>query len=466
MILLITTEVTKMKKLLKKSLAVILALMLLSGSMVCLAAAPEGKELDYKSYVLLGDSIASGWSDVEDIESRFVRVPGSYGDLVAKDLGLTDENYYPMACIGFRTVEMRYILEEDFEPDRFLYYSIDEDLMDTVYAPAMRKAIAETDLITLNVGGNDWGSFLGWHVFEEMDKAEIENEKFMAEIKKYLEEESGVITADKIIDIAALCNALPELAQILPFALEEGIRNYFTNWNYMIEDIYALNPDVTLLVIGMFDNSLQDPESDKVTINENEDPKVTQLKRTLGQTVVDIANTPMKEGAKKYGYIFVDTAGTLCEEYHPSRTANGGHRHIADRILEALPDTGFAYTDVDKASAEFNAIEYLTRNGIMQGRTETTFAPDEKITSTELEKVLFNLTGKENLVTKAETVVSRTELAVAMYRTASELNSGFMGFVKAFTVFCRTLLEGGVFGFASPITRAQAAMAVMNLIKN
>ena len=173
-----------MKKLMKKSFAVILALMLLSGSMICLAVKPEGKELDYKSYVLLGDSIASGWSDVEDIESRFTRVEGSYGDLVAKDLGI--ENYYPMACIGFRTVEMRYILEEDYEGDKYLYYSIDKDLMDTVHAPAMRKAIAETDLITLNVGGNDWGSFLGWHVFDELDKAEGENEEFLAQLEEYL----------------------------------------------------------------------------------------------------------------------------------------------------------------------------------------------------------------------------------------------------------------------------------------
>ena len=160
-----------MKKLIKKSLAVILALMLLSGSMVCLAAAEDKADKQYNSYVLLGDSIASGWSDVKEIESRFTRVEGSYGDLVAKDLGIADENYYPMACIGFRTVEMRYILEEDFEADRFLYYSIDKEEMDTKHAPAMRKAIAETDLITLNVGGNDWGSFLGWHVYEEIGRA-------------------------------------------------------------------------------------------------------------------------------------------------------------------------------------------------------------------------------------------------------------------------------------------------------
>lgn len=450
-----------MKKLIKKSLAVILALMLLSGSMVCLAAAPEGKELDYKSYVLLGDSIASGWSDVEDIESRFVRVEGSYGDLVAKDLGISDENYYPMACIGFRTVEMRYILEEDFEADRFLYYSIDKELMDTVHAPAMRKAIAETDLITLNVGGNDWGSFLGWHVFEELDKAESENAEFLAQLEKYLTEAS-FISFDTVVEIASYCNAIPELVQILPQALNEGLTNYFTNWNYMIEDIYALNPDVTLLVIGMFDNSLQDPDSPYVSNDGS--INTTNVLGSLGQTIIDVANIPMIEGAKKYGYTFVDTTGTLCEEHHPSRTENGGHRFIADRILEALPDTSFPYEDVEKSSVAYNAIEYLTRNDIMQGRTETTFAPDEKITSTELERALFALTGKENIVIPADSAVSRVELSVAAYKAVSELNSGIMGFVKAFTTFFTVLFEDGAFGFASGVTRAQAAMAIMYII--
>ena len=160
-----------MKNFLKKSAAIFLTLVMLSGMFTCFAAYDfGGKDVSgYKSYVLLGDSIASGWSDVEDIESRFVRVEGSYGAYVADDLGV--EEYHPMACIGFRTVEMRYILEEDFEPDRFLYYSIDKELMDTVHAPAMIEAITNADLITLNIGCNDWGSFLGWHVFEELDKA-------------------------------------------------------------------------------------------------------------------------------------------------------------------------------------------------------------------------------------------------------------------------------------------------------
>ncbi len=455
-----------MKNLLKKSAAVFLTLVMLSGIFTCFAYDFGDKDVSgYKSYLLLGDSIASGWSDVMDIESRFVRVEGSYGAYVADDLGV--ENYYPMACIGFRTVEMRYILEENFEPDRFLYYSIDEELMDTVYAPAMRKAIAETDLITLNIGGNDWGSFLGWHVMEEMDKQEDVNEEFIEEAKKYLETAGTTEdTMDALVDIAALCGALPDIAQALPKALETGLRNYFINWNYMIEDILALNPDVTLLVIGMFDNSLQDPNSEYVTVNENEDPAVTNLKQTIGQTVVDFANIPMKEGASKYGYIFVDTTGTLCEEFHPSRTENGGHRFIADRILEALPDSAFPFTDVEKSSKYFNAVEYLYRNGIMDGTTVTTFAPDEEITSAELEKALFAITGKENLASKSDLSVSRVSLAASLFNASSALKGGISGFVSGIKLFVGTIFAAGPFGMFANITRGDAALSLMTLIND
>ena len=375
-------------KILKKTLAVILCLCLLSGLSVCFAADTEKKYLDYKSYVLLGDSVASGWSDVEEIESRFVRVEGSYGAYLADDLGV--EEYHPMACIGFRTVEMRYIFEEDFEPDRFLYYSIDKEEMDNKYAPAMRKAVSEADLITLNIGGNDWGSFLGWHVYEEMDKQEA-NSQFIAELKKYLEEGNaadpdGQATIDAIIDIAAVCGALPDLFRILPFALKEGLENFFTNWNYMIEDIYALNPDVTLVVVGMFDNSIQAEEDWAERQNSEEKLYVSQM-------IIDFANIPMVEGAKKYGYIYVDTAGTVCEEHHPSRGENGGHRYIADKILEALPDANYPYTDVKMNGKDFKAYEYMYKNNIMSGLTSTTFGPDELLTKAQLAEALYNIAG-------------------------------------------------------------------------
>ena len=106
-----------MKKLLKKSLAIVLTMLFFCNSFSASAIVVGGKNhFEYGSYVLLGDSVASGWSDIEDRDTCFTRVEGSYGAVLADDLGLTD-SYHPMACIGFRTLEMRYMFEDDYEGD-------------------------------------------------------------------------------------------------------------------------------------------------------------------------------------------------------------------------------------------------------------------------------------------------------------------------------------------------------------
>ena len=395
-----------MKRIIKSVTAFLLVFALLSGTMAAFAAESEKQYEDYKSYVLLGDSIASGWSDIEDRETRFVRVEGSYGAYLADDLGV---EYHPMACIGFRTTELRYIFEEDYEADRFLYYSIDKEDMDNIYAPAMIKEVTEADLITLNVGGNDWGSFLGWHVFEEMDKFEDTNIEFLNQARAYLEQAGlGLDTIDTVIEIASLTGSLPRLLEVLPKALEEGLKNYFENWNHVIEDIYALNPDVTLVVIGMFDTSLQS----EATAGGGLEAALAAI--NLGQSISDIANIPMKEGAEKYGYILIEPKGIECEKQHPSAR---GHRQIADLILEALPDASFPYTDLDKKSSNYRAIEALCKKGIMEGVSETEFAPEANLTKAQLSFALGKIAGVENIA-GTDGDVKRMDMVKAIWDTA------------------------------------------------
>lgn len=443
-----------MKRFIKCLTAVILSLLIVSGSVLCLAAEGEKQYLDYGSYVLLGDSVASGWSDVEDRETRFVRVEGSYGAFVADDLGV--DVYHPMACIGFRTVEMRYIFEDDFEPDRFLFYSISDEEMER-RIPEIRKAVSQAGLITLNIGGNDWGSFLGWHVFEEMDKTAEKNEAFLAKAREYLESSgTDADTIDGLIDLASLCGALPDIIKVLPRALETGLKNFFENWNYMIEDIYALNPDVTLLVIGMFDNSVQDQE----TADKNE---AALVKLSIGQAIVDFANTPMIEGAKKYGYTFIDTTGTVCEEHHPSRE---GHRYIADKILAALPDARFPFEDVAISDSYYDAVEYMYFNDIMKGTSLTEFSPDAHIKASELAEALTAITGNEDAYSfsDGEAKVSRFDMAATAMKTAIATSEGIMTIPKAIILFLRTLFGAGPMNIVAPITRAEAAVILLKTI--
>lgn len=331
-----------MNKILKKSVAVLLSLAMILGISVCSSAEEKKSYPDFGTYVLLGDSVASGYNDLTETETEFTRIDYSYGAIVADTIGA---EYIPMACPGFRTIEMRYMLEDGFKGDDYLFHdAIDGEIMKT-RIPEYRKNIAEAGLITLGIGGNDFGTFLMWVVTDIMEKEGICT-PFVNAAKKLLNEsgtENDII--DSIIDLADTMDSLPQLLVFLPVAVAYGIVNYVKNWDKMIEDIYALNPDVNLMVIGMFDNSVKSQED--VEKNEN-----ALIKFSIGQAIVDLANFPMKLSAEKYGYIFVNTTGTICDTYHPTYE---GHKHIAERILDSLPEKADNSDSIDKYDRTDNA---------------------------------------------------------------------------------------------------------------
>lgn len=462
----------------KKLVAIILALIFICGSFSVSAVNVNGKEhFDYGSYVLLGDSVASGWSDIEHRDTFFKRVEGSYGALLADDLGV---KYEPYAGLAFRTVEMRYIFEDDYEGDEFLFYSVEKEAVDAAI-PALRKAVSEAGIITLNVGGNDWGSYVGWHIERAMEEISG-TENFVELARPYLENtvNFGVETIESLIEFADFANCLPELIPILPKALDEGVKNYVANWNIMIEDIYALNPDVTLVVIGMFDNSLQDSTMDGKENNGVLIPSV-DVGFNVAQTIVDLANVPMREGAEKYGYIFVDPVGTLCEQNHPSYA---GHRHIADMVLDALPDADLPYTDLKAGTKEYTVAQKLYTKGYMMGVSATEFDPEAALTSGQLADVLYKVAGEpetsagvidsavwaveksilkadENGTVSADDELSRFAFAQSMFRFSQSDGFSFAGFIKGIRVLFKVIADKP-FAIGKAVTRIDAAAYIVS----
>ena len=443
-----------MKNVMKKSIAVCLIITLISSLFVCFAA-QEKKYHNYESYVLLGDSVASGWSDIEHRDTSFKRVEGSYGALLADDLGVT--TYHPMAGLAFRTVEIRYMLEDDFQGDEFLFYSVDKDLAESKI-PEMRKAIAEADLITLNVGGNDWGSYVGWYVERAMEEIEG-TENFVEKARPYLENSQlfGVDTIETLIEFADFAGCLPELLPILPVALKEGYKNYVLNWDIMIEDIYALNPDVTLVVIGMFDTAVQDETMNDIELDKFDITNIT-ASGDAGQIIVDFANLTMRQGAEKYGYIFVDPVGTLCEKQHPSYA---GHRHIADLILKALPAADFPYTDVDASHKNYAGIDYMYQNNYMAGISETVFGVDQAMTQKELYDVLDTIWGTEKQAADESAEVTRSKVAIETFK-AVRANGSFdaIEFIAAFSLTIKEIFTNGFSSLTKSATRGDAATVI------
>lgn len=346
-----------MKNFLKASFAVVLVLAIISSTFTCFAAGLNQKAVkehkgQFKKYVLLGDSVASGYRDVmcdeDDAYNKayqqtvYCRVPGSYADVLTKAI-IEDNTMTAFAAPGYRTVEIRYMLEDDFdEADEYMFHPSQLDTVGDAgseeYRKAYKKAVAEADLITLGVGGNDWGAYLGWVVADIFEKESISDEH-VAELEKVFEgNAAGLDMIIQLVEVANVAGALPELVAALPSALSKGLNTFYKNWDIMIQDIYDLNPDVTLMVLGMSDNSVKGKyfgyngkEGEPIPTDS---ATQSEAVKTIVDFIMSVGNKPMIEGEKKFGYTYVDTTGTTYVESHPDAD---GHVFIANKIIEALP---------------------------------------------------------------------------------------------------------------------------------
>ena len=435
----------------KRALAVLLTLVLVSSSFVCFAADGEKQYHKYDKYLLLGDSEASGFRDFEYRMTEFTFAPDSYSDFIAQELGA---ELIPMACPGFRTVELRHVLEDDYVvQDDYLYSAVPHHQPHEIEAkiPEIRQAIIDADLITLGIGGNDWGAFLGWVMTDFLEDHPLpeDYENALREFLKNATVEDNIIKT--IVEFAQMFNAMDALLETLPRAVVYAFKTLNENWGHIIEDIYTMNPDVTLVVVGMFVTTYKTtPEAPDVVIEP--DPMAVEVE----QMIIDYGNKPMVDNEEKYGYIYVDTKGTVVEESHPTVA---GHRHIANRILEELPDASFPYTDISINSSEYKAVEYMYLNNLMKGETETTFGGDKKITKAELSEVLNKISGSYE-ITDSTDELTQLELAQAV-RNISD-NNGILDFFKYIVSIVKLLLSGG---FSTTATRADAAVAIYNGIK-
>ena len=439
-------------KTLKRTIAVLLALILVSSSFVCFAADSEKQYYNYDKVLLMGDSEASGFTDYGSEFSEFSYVADCYAAYVAEDLGAT--TYYPMACPGFRTVEYRYMLDDNYRPDDvYLFAKVPHTPKDELIAksPALRQAIAESDLIMIGIGGNDWGAYLGW-VMADVELANPLPEEFKTALREFLANaslEDDVI--GEIVNIANYLNAYDNVLAALPEAANYAFSTLEENWRYIVEYIYEHNPDVTLVAVGMFPTYLKTEEGAPDVVSEP-DP----VAKVAEDLMISFGNRSMVNNQEEYGYIYVDTEGTIVESCHPT---HAGHRHIADRILEALPDARFDLTDVKISDSEYKAVEYMYVNGIMSANADKTFGGDNKITKNEFSSAVKAL-GYSLPVVGLGNSVTEFELKLASFlltedKGINELLTFVYDLGKLFST--RTAFD--------TVTKTQATVALYEAVK-
>ena len=351
-----------MKRTIRKLTAILMALLMLAslGSVSAFAkSAGTAKAKDYKTYktyVSFGDSVAAGVSTStyeaahktkEAKTNYFVRVPGTYVDRVAKKVHT--KKLYPLAQPGMRSEELRMLLCDDYSGDGHEAYVTNalngftstggkytgkDPVKDYQKLRGLyQKAVKEADLITVGIGFNDdWFSILAAAV-ELSENGKVSKTPELTLFKKA--EQLG--SMGKVLKQAEnALNTVMKIAPYIPVITEAGIEakaRYFVNYRAIIERIYALNPDVTVVAIGYHDALLPGEQFDASNFLDY---------FAIFQPSFEAMNLYTMVRPTAYGtYYYVDMHGTetvmnSSKTWDPHPT-DAGHKYMAQQILKVLP---------------------------------------------------------------------------------------------------------------------------------
>jgi len=350
------------KKLMTRVAAVVMTLsMLASIAAVYANAATASTVKRYSTYAFLGDSIAAGFSlDDYNKQGKYVlpwqNIKGSYPNLVSNAVQATS-NYggktYALAAPGFRTQEVRMLLDDDYSGDTISKKYVGElasasgDIYDYQNLIAKRgyyqKAIKEADLVTLDIGLND--TWLPISAISLLWRDTGTGATSVTQAIAYALKEYGTIGNIMAEGLNAMMHIVTWPA-FLAYMVEIGydlLEGYNTNYPAIIERIYELNPDVTLVLVGSYnsfstweDAPMLGPMMDVIAYN-----KMNQTKKTLAEKYkdkncyyVDMQGVELITNSFKE---CIDRSnGNLTIVYNPHPTA-AGHQEMADRIIKALP---------------------------------------------------------------------------------------------------------------------------------
>ena len=190
------------------------------------------------------------------------RVEGSYSAAVEDMVTATTTNHF--SRIGYRSDELRIMLDDNYYGDdltptllEFLgetySVSIDDWLKNR---PAFQQAVVDADLITLAIGSNDvlmtiWFKAIGLLYGENASLGTITNN--LAQIAQSSQDITQMATS-----VLGLLNSMYGTAKTmtdLANAMLEAEIDFRTNFKAITDKIYKLNPNVDLVVIGLYNGA-------------------------------------------------------------------------------------------------------------------------------------------------------------------------------------------------------------------
>ena len=253
-----------MRKTTKKIVAVfMLVAIMVSALSVSAFAANRDNVKQYKTYVCLGDSVASGfglphYNRRGNILIYAKNIKGSYGNLLSKDVQST--KYYPCGYPGFTSAIFRYCLDKNgFTPREWEINQL-ENFSYNVYTPEVlaeakrhiRAAVSKADLITVDLGVNDtWYSTIAL-VYEIAKYGTVVGMDPRTTLQQELATYGswGTVVRNAMYYLAGFAENPQMWATFWGWWID-NLGTYFlqyqANFNAIMEGIFELNPDVTVV---------------------------------------------------------------------------------------------------------------------------------------------------------------------------------------------------------------------------
>lgn len=385
-------------------LSLVLAVILVFTLCVPAFAADAGKKYEpYKVYTCLGDSVAAGYGTTGYcVPPLCAQQPNAYHTLIANALGAQLRQF---GWGGFRSHEIRHMIDPDYQITDWTYadncagFVHEEDL--AALQDAYIKGVEDADILTINIGSNDlFGDALG-EVFRVL-YAEPDSNETLDKIKENLKNSGNLGAA--FVQLMEFAQSIGKLNEVLNVAVKAFYRSYETfkvNFDAIVKSVYERNPDVTLVIIGMFNplKTLSINEGDLVKVGKAADPLMLLM------------NNYMKNGCKysdKYIYVDVkdvelhdiafkqdDFWSAYLAAVHPT---DEGHIYMTNQILNALPERGtLPFTDVPANAWYYDDLYYAWFHGMVKGTSDTTFSPNATSTRAQAVTMLYRIAGEPDV---------------------------------------------------------------------
>ena len=196
-------------------------------------------------------------------------------------------------------------------------------------------------------------------------------------------------------------NLVTEVATFLAY-MNAGYQGFMNNWVPLINAIKSINPNITIVVVGLYN-----PFS-KVKLT---DASWQNVGRVADGMVMGM-NSYMQQQADALGYKYADVKDTeICDtvpftdptffdeivkDCHPTEA---GHVYMMEQILSVLPERGddFPFKDVYPSKWYYNDVRYCWENGLMNGVSADTFQPDGTTTRAQFVTTLYRLENEPDV---------------------------------------------------------------------